>query len=713
MKDFAEQQKRLLTDIESFVLRNTVETQTLANSVGNPIAEEVSLDIQPSKTEGGVSDEKEEAEAAARENNSKFVVRACRASNLSLPLGVPARCQTLESPSYSPELPSLAVSPTEKDSPVMGTSLDSSLPSSSCVVKPVATSASVAGSSPCVPSLSSASNVLETSRSPDSFKDGVSVSVETQKMSVASSGLADVAKPPNLVKPTVPDKKLARAKRKFAISKVVLPSVLSAKPVSATAVLFTARPSSSSSDSSLDSESTVCIVGTSFPGPNSSSTDFAKKDSSALDLRPLVKGFATVTKDKPKADDLPMADIASDVGQTPPLADVDFVEACSTAGAMAAVVSSQFPPSTPTSESDRLVQINAALDQSADVPPLVDSELSGNDICSLGNSEHLVVTTFDQEKSTISDSSTAVDISELREKAVEVELLAKGITSLEQKDLFNNVDLTPSSCDVLTTGSVSVLDTLLSEQKVDASIELSLPDNQENEHSSVPEISTGECGTSSTELGVVPNTLTLNCDTAISGTDNDDTGQNSESSYLESTKNCANADTVNIIQDGIMLQLWSAETDDEATNILVSVSAVNKSEASKFQSLGNNGLNCFDLSSLGAANGKKGNSVSSSSECTDMTVSDCEDFRAVDDERESGSFESDVAGWGAGNFVKEPSEDSLFLGTSDESVNGDAICFANEISALSVGSTAHVGGTTHVGDAVHDLDSVNANTSQP
>lgn len=707
MKDFAEQQRRLLTDIESFVSRNSVDTQTLATSVGNPIVEDLCLDIQPSRVDGAVPDEICEAEAAAKENSESVVGGACRASNLSLPLGIPARCQTLESPSYSPELPSLIASPTEKDSPVTG------MPSSSCIAKSVAASASVADSSACVPGMPSASDVLETSRSPDSFKPqgGTSVIAETRKVSsVASSGPADVAKPPILEKPTVPDKKVARAKPKFTISRVVLPSVLSAKPVSAAAVLFTARPNPNSTDSGLDSESTVCIVGTSFPGSNSSSTDFAKKDSPALDLRPLVKGFAPVTKDEPKAGELSTADVVCDVGQTPLLADVDIVEtSCSTAGTMAAVVSSQFPPSVPTSESDRLVQISTALDQSADVPPLVNSELSASNVCSLGNGERSVVTIFNQEKSTISDSSTAVDISELGEKVVTVELLANGVASLEQNDLLDDVDLAPFSCDVPTTVSVAVLDTHLSEQKVDSSIEFGLPDNQESEHSSVTEISAEDCGTRSEESGGVPNASTLSGDTtAISGTDYDDSGKNSENSYLPSTTNCVNADTVGVIQDGIMLQLWSAETDEEATNILVSVSTVNKSEASKYQSLGNNGLNCFDLSSLGAANGKKGNSVSSSSECTDMTISDCEDFRAVDDERESGSFGSEVAGWRTGNFAKESSEDSLFLGASDESVDGDVICSANEISALSVGSS-----TAHVDDVVRALDSVNANTSQP
>ena len=298
MKDYAEQQKRLLSDIISFAARNSLQAKP-----SDEQGEDKGHDLEsPSDADDVTTDPKNDAD-----DEGVTVSASVRPTSISLTLSIPTRCETLESPNYWPDHLSLLTPPTESDDVKVvpaSASLLYQRPPTACES---GADAAVTGPS-SAPPVNVASVKLENSTAghiPKSLsslfkapsQDSGSASAEPSKPSTTSA--PPLQKPLIPEKPAAPlDKKLVRTKRKFTISRAVLPSALSSspKPVtsSSTAVLFTARPTSVSEDGHLDSDTHVCIVGTSLSDASSNSGELSKKSGNGPDLHPLVKKFSSI-----------------------------------------------------------------------------------------------------------------------------------------------------------------------------------------------------------------------------------------------------------------------------------------------------------------------------------------------------------------------------------------------------------------------------------
>lgn len=743
MKDYAEQQKRLLSDIISFATRNSllVNASDEQRNKGHDLESPSDKDDVTSGSKNDAGDEGTEASASTR--------AAC----LSLSLIVPTRCETLESPSYSPEHLSLLSSPTDWDDVKAGTG-SASLPVLN--QKPPTTCES-ADASVAMTSLSSSPPV---SVKPENITAGDAPSSITSLSKVqlldSSSGSANesktstpaptVQKPPVPQKPAAPpDKKLVRTKRKFTISKAVLPSALSSKPVTSTAVLFTARPTSVSEDGHLDSDTHVCIVGTSLPDASSNAGDLSKKSGNELELHPLVRKFSTsLSTDLTNANDVALPSdsiVAADATVDEVRSDSSMAGVSPGENKETVVVDTSQPVTAETGITSFPTDVGVpknpdvliALQSLASISSALVSESTLTPVSvSMAKEGHLDLNIPEGDRSctdpTVGDLSTNVvgdennllmsndvlGVADLMKKLYPAET-GQSLTDMHVVGRDHSVVSTGTDCSSVNTDMA--LEDSQSSAKVfeqhKHSLLVSVACASVMESTAVISVTSKslECSESSLSDPNVPakGTPGIVCCTQVNYNAENECAYNETRSLASS---CSEESITGVGSASLKLERWSMQTDDESANFLVQVAHYDGTLLSEnaFKVVGNNGQDCFDLS-LGVEDFKKSNSVSSS-EGTDTAVSDCEDFRTASEGSESEYSDMEFTRRKTGSAEKSSDNDRL-IAASDESLvfeGNDRLLEAVSTAVSSLVSETKL--VYSVNNLKHDvLDSVNANTS--
>jgi len=289
MKDYANQQRRLLLDISVFVERNKKLHQQQEEEAKIAVTTDApSFNHMDSPT---MNVEQlslyDPAPLPLLDANANVPTETSSAggppSPLTLALCIATRVQTLESPAFAPNQPepfvSMVVSKLVEDSDEV----------KSTVVASEANGENRSGVQGTVfSSVASLALAKESEPTPRAF-----VVTEVKFDTVIPTPPPPPANPPPLVKQA--------SKRKFTVSKAMIPFVTAAtKTFVSTAVLYTARLDVKDRDSDLhDDDTHVCIVGTTSepvelkpPVLLSTSTRELPHQLPEMDLHPLIKSFS-------------------------------------------------------------------------------------------------------------------------------------------------------------------------------------------------------------------------------------------------------------------------------------------------------------------------------------------------------------------------------------------------------------------------------------